>query len=361
MKTMTETLEEQRGKLPQKVTGLLALTILTAMLASCDEFDKPGHERPHETGNSVESSTTEINSDQNVEYNIPSNDFGMHGFFAEIDFGELIGNRDNARYWEELIEKCQVKQQQNLSASEFSIEECLAIAYNQLLNDNGRYDNVVFHINNLIPDRSGWEHKLVSTQDEFALLSKDAKGNFYVTGLYNNEIRNDAGMIDDRSEEIIADYIKLNGYEKALSETKCSFFSKLIQLNMQREDGTIKSFVSAGVSITKDPNFHATYSGHITSLNFAYGYTTTSIVEPQYQIPDRYIESYIEQGGATRPDDNHEHATNKVPEVIIPENPDAIPPHYKEDITEEDIFGNEEETTEASTEEEIEPEVPSGT
>ena len=188
-------------------------------------------------------------------------------------------------------------------------------------------------------------------------MSKDSKGNFYVTGLYNNEIRNDAGIINDRSEKIIVSHIKSNGYIQTLRETKRSFFSKLIQLNMQREDGTIRSSVSTGVSITKDPNFEATYTGNITSLNFVYGYTTTSIVDPQYQIPDRYIESYIEQGGATRPDDNHEHVTNKVPEVIIPENPDAIPPHYREDYTEENNYYDEEETTGAGeeTEAEIEP------
>ena len=349
--------EQNRGKVSQKVAGLLALAVLTTCIASCDEVDEPGDQRPHETGDRVEGLTTETNMEQNLEYDIPSNDFGMYGFLAEIDFGELIGNHDNATYWEKLIEECQKKQKQNVSAGEFSMEECLAIAYNQLLIDNGRYDNVVFHINNLIPNRSGWEHKIVSTQDEFALLSKDSKGNFYVTGLYNNEIRNDAGIINDRSEKIIVSHIKSNGYIQTLRETKRSFFSKLIQLNMQREDGTIRSSVSTGVSITKDPNFEATYTGNITSLNFVYGYTTTSIVDPQYQIPDRYIESCIEQGGATRPDDNHEHVTNKVPEVIIPENPDAIPPHYREDYTEENNYYDEEETTGAGeeTEAEIEP------
>lgn len=356
MRTMTEIVESihangNRGKLPQKVAGLLALTMLTSCLASCDEFSLSGH--GHGTSDpdieeNIEPETLELPKYEHLEIEEfvgePLDPYECSlGFFYKFDFsrsfsGGFFGKQlenDFNRYFSDDYEW-----------NGFDIERFTAFALWKYSDEDYGRENIEIDISVV---ESNWTHKIISTETDFALVSKAPNGKLYVTGLMDGKLKNDAGLIDAKSITSLKEISSNATYNEILDYTRKEFCGQLFELSKDKDI----IFDLHADTYDRDGNVLPVKEMTVAISRVLFMYKDVGIMADAKLtegIPEDYIDQLLEQ--------------ETIMEVITepeetrwrPERPTE--PEWTEPIiTPEDDLPNwgEEETTTAETEAEIEP------
>jgi hypothetical protein len=364
MKTMTEIVESiknQELKLPQKVAGLLALVMLTTMLASCDEFDKPGHGRPHGTKEPTIEDTVdpEIPTYEHLEIEEFTGealdpmdcglsvikDFGLQSIF---DMGADVNYIDR-KYKGYLESKDDVKFNDE-------IETCFAIK--SLINDNGTVKNVEFTVSSKRIQREGWTHKIVLTENDFALVSIAPSGETFITGFNNGTFQNQAGFIDNDTIKLSLSMYSQAKYSEILNYAKKSFVNKLMLLS-ESNKLTIACGIDNFLDTDNFKEYNVVMSGVVINNENLKAIGAMSV---SYNVSHDYIDKIIENESintdyVTSEETVWEPITDPHNNEVVTLDPSLVPPQYDEDYTGDDGLFDEGETTGASTEAEIEPDV----
>ena len=363
MKTMAEIVESIKneaftennsGKLPKRVALLLALIMLTTMLASCDEFDKPGHGRPETTKNPAgqETENPEFPTYEYLEIEdfvgTPSKarDCGLRAF-ENFDFS---GCFINGTFGQDLKNKVNYFLSDEYDLSSMSQEGlCSTLAlWNYVGADHDR-ENVEIDFTYVFD--SDWTHKIISTSDDFALVSKAPSGELFVTGFKDGKFKNELGLVNADSIKILKAVSSISTYNEILEYSRKEFFGQIAQQAL----GESLNVYAGAVMRDKYGNdipiqdLECSING-ITFFHANGGILAKSTVNEG--ISEDYIDQLLEQetiievstGEDTEPErtrpvmDSYE----TEPPVI---SPDDVYPDY------------EEETTQPETEAEIDPEV----
>lgn len=300
------------------MTGLLAVLLLASTLAACDEIG---------SGELSESTEEIINSDE-IYNNGISELYGLTGIFSELNYKGLITNTSNSNYnyimnsykkLEKRVEK------DNLTVSDVTIEDKRVACIGQVI--NGEQGNVVINVNS-----ENWNHKIVTTADDFFMISKDTKTEVsYLTGFFNGQFYNDLGMNGEESVELVIQSLnKSDGYDKLVQRLKGEFWGIILRESIDEKSYYYSGSVGMGYVIS----FKNGIDAQLTDLDL-------------YDKEGKFIFKMPVQTNV------------EIMEIIdwvmkAQNNPNAIPPHYREDYTEPEE-PRVEETTVASTEAEIEP------
>lgn len=314
--------EKNRHSIPQKVAVLLAATMLTSMLASCDN-----QKVQVEAGETTEiEDTFAYPEDLEIPDFIEGFDEDKYGFgvpFSKIDFNEWIRDGKGSAGFEELEEDfgqyATYKDLERHSQRADYVRYRNGLTLAGLDKENKRR-NVAFTLKmDLEEDSYGWSHTFVSTSDDFAVVSKDQEGNFYVTGLIDGEIRSDAGFMDEETFKYTYRLISENGYDGALNKIREEFFG-----------------IIASISAECSSNFKRKVA---CLTNYGYIYKTN-----QYEV-DR-LEMYPMMGGLQN--SSVMHTFYDVPENCVDL---IVSGDLKLEIAEEDeYFDEDNQTTESETE-----------
>ena len=297
-KSVTGYAEKNRKSVPQKVALLLAATMLTAMLASCDANVSQGGEDDGKNKKPVITEPVddfEYPDDLEIPAQIEGFDEDKYGFglpFAKIDFNEWIRAGVGSAGLDELDEKLGMYS----SANEISsmVKKADYVRYRNgliLAGLDNEYErrNVAFVLDmENAEDSYGWTHTFVSTSDDLAVVSKDADGNYYVTGLVDGEIRSDAGFMDEKTYKHAYKLISQNGYNGALNILREELFGILASMsaecssNYKNKAICITSYNSKNYQVDQ-LDFHR-YGGKAEQLSTMYTF---------YDVPENCIEGII--------------------------------------------------------------------
>lgn len=222
--SVAEFTEKNRGKLPQKVAGLLALTMLTSMLASCDEF---GFGEISGTLDGTETSEIQINPDE-IYNNGISELYGLTGIFSEMNFKEMIMNTSNDNYnyvmsaYNEVVKR--LEESETFMARDWGLQERNSMFIGSIL--SGENGNVIINV-----DTDGWKHKIIMTENDFFMISEDTNiSEFYLTGFCGNEFFSDLGMPYDESKELVNKMLKESDcYDILVQRLKGEFCGALLK------------------------------------------------------------------------------------------------------------------------------------
>ena len=266
----------------------LAVLMLTSMLASCDELSLSMPFGGEEV-------TTEA---ETLPYYNPAftpSGFGLGPVFDQIRYKDFILGGVGSSYFDEKAELYR-------DVDPFSLRGLEKGACNRY----GMYSafagldkpniNVELSITNATDsNNNGWTHSIVSAGDDFALVSKDAEGNVKITGMYNGEIRSDAGFLDETVYTGIKMLVNQMGYEEAVVYSRKEFFGVLYSMV---EKGTFMNSSlningGMGASVTKDKNGNVVAEYAMYPLSFSKDGTDLTIFMPNQNIPDNYIDQVL--------------------------------------------------------------------
>ncbi len=143
----------------------------------------------------------------------------------------------------------------------------------------------------LVADRVGWKHELISTADDFALVSKDLETReVFVTGFVNGQLYDGLHLMGSEEYNQLIDIINENGYKKTMNSVRDEFWGGL--WSFQKEDN-INGYVLLSNSISEIPD------GDISRIVYTHdeiklwSNTQDKLIlefEPKYDIADSYIE-----------------------------------------------------------------------
>ena len=212
----------------------LAAVMLVSMLASCNPQSQGGDTGKTET-------TTEVETEDNyvfpADLEIPEQiedfdvaDYGIGAPFDDTDFNFILNEKIGSACFDEMEEKFgEYKSYSDVKGMDKKAEY---VRYrNSLVLSGLDYEksrrNVALVLDIDDEDTNGWVHTLVSTSDDFALVSRDSEGNAYLTGLVDGEIRSDAGFMSEETFKNTYKLIDQNGYDEALNIIRKEFFGYL--------------------------------------------------------------------------------------------------------------------------------------
>ena len=144
----------------------------------------------------------------------------------------------------------------------------------------------------------GWEHNVVSTSDDFVIMSKDKSGKIYFTGLVNGKFRNDAGFIDKETTKALKSLINDVGYDKAVEITRTSTIGMAVRC--LGDDGYNETYALLLCKrSTTDENGNLlpfeNVSYTIDDVVFFEKGTNDKIlyIVPEYDIDEDYLDKYV--------------------------------------------------------------------
>ena len=268
----------------------LAALTLTSMLASCDELSLSMPFGGEEV-------TTEA---ETLPYYNPAftpSGFGLGPVFDKIRYKDFILSGLGSSFFDEKAEFYKDVDTASLRGTEQTryIRYCTYASYAGL---NGEKSNIMLYINSSpeYQGTSGWTHTIVSAGDDFALVSKDAEGNVKITGMYNGEIRSDAGFLAETVYTEMNMLVNQMGYENAVDYSRKEFFGFLYSII------TTDTFVDEYFNLKggvdgdrfKDENGNVVNIYNMAPLLFANKEGDyLSQFYPQYNIPDNYIDQVL--------------------------------------------------------------------
>ena len=361
---------ENRVKVPKMIAGLLALTMLTACLASCDAFDKPSGE------NTIASENVDLDEDHEK---LLASELGLIGVLKELDFAYLYYSEDGQEFLDDMHSEFLKGVEEN--PGEVSINKDKYNVYFNLTSESDKRQNIIWSIDSK-NTKSDWSHTLVSTADDFALLS-EIGGQYFITGFVNGEIYDGTRGIGSKDFATLQKAVKQNGYEETMNKCRDEFWGLMARYDSSRAEGyrlnawTSQIFVFEDDGVTLKPPTEHKYIFTKIGIDSLKTGKEIARIDFEYDIPDDYLDQYLRianqngqfnGGGNKHPnhfDDYYYEDETEFEETTIYEEPteevteketypDWLPPECREDYTEETF--PEEETTEASTEAEIDPE-----
>jgi hypothetical protein len=362
---------ENRVKVPQMIAGLLALTMLTACLASCDAFDKPSGE------NTIASENVDLDEDHEK---LLASELGLIGVLKELDFAYLYYSEDGQEFLDEYYEKF-LSEVEKYPGEPDIVSYSGYNVYRNLTSESDKRQNIIWSIDSK-NTKSDWSHTLVSTADDFALLS-EIGGQYFITGFVNGEIYDGTRGIGSKDFPILQKAVSKNGYEETMNKCRDEFWGLMARYDSSKAekyklDAWIEEkWVFEDDGITPKPPTEFKYIFTKIGIDSLKTGKEIARIDFEYDIPDDYLDQYLRianqngqfnGGGNKHPnhfDDYYYENETEFEETTIYEEPtekvteketrpDWLPPECWEDYTEETF--PEEETTEASTEAEIDPE-----
>ncbi len=279
---MENTTREKRKNTFVKKGALIALAValVTPALAGCDELNFGG----------VASGSEEIYLES-----FEPEAYGLVGPFAgELNIEALLSEENVGYvYLDDIVNSLSnysslrdLRKGKGMNASK-------CIAYWSLARSDELRKNVVLPLKNVSKDKSTWEHSIVSTSDDFVLMSQDWKGTKYFTGFVNGEFRNDVGFISKETIDVVQKTIKERGYEETLGISRMSFFGMLAYYDCEEEDN--KNFSVSSKSETRNPenNLMSAY-GFIEDFELYDSNDNTIIsIALEYDISEDYLDKYV--------------------------------------------------------------------
>ena len=346
MKTRTETVESIRNeeiralaKLPQKAALLLAVAMLTTMLASCDEISvdssigTTGETSVEDSVASAEPSVEDSAVTDEPYNNGISELYGLTGFFSELSYKDLITNTSNSNYnyvidnYEKTMKNFK---EGKITYSELTSEQSDIIGIGQIL--SGEKGGVILNI-----DTNEWNHKIITTENDFFMISQDlASGRSCITGLYDNQFYNELGMNSEESEQLTRSGIEVSGnYDKVVQRLKGEFWGRVLKEAIDENNRDYSGTVEIGMLRSSDNNNITIRIVSIDVLDADGNEVLSMDIKTGYH--DEQLKKIVKD--ALRAPSNETYVTNGE------DYPGMVPPHYNEDYTEE--TWPEEETTEA--------------
>lgn len=361
---------ENRVKVPKMIAGLLALTMLTACLASCDAFDKPSGE------NTIASENVDLDEDHEK---LLASELGLIGVLKELDFAYLYYSEDGQEFLDDMHSEFLKGVEEN--PGEVFINKSKYNVYFNLTSESDKRQNIIWSIDSK-NTKSDWSHTLVSTADDFALLS-EIGGQYFITGFVNGEIYDGTRGIGSKDFPILQKAVSKNGYEETMNKCRDEFWGLMARYDSSKAEKyrlnawTEEKWVFEDDGITPKPPTEFKYIFTKIGIDSLKTGKEIARIDFEYDIPDDYLDQYLRianqngqfnGGGNKHPnhfDDYYYENETEFEETTIYEEPtekvteketrpDWLPPECWEDYTEETF--PEEETTEASTEAEIDPE-----
>lgn len=250
---------------------ILAVTMLATIFVGCDEPDEPDDEMPgtedtekpgtedtekpddpgtEEPGNKEDSENPDDEAlvelpDQGVEgvdFNVPvyekleveefnTKPYNMHScgqvflLLNRINLGEMITGPSNSEtllsHYDQVLNSYSDAESFKNINSMFDPFFCSAI--NNMANANK--SRQTFYLKFDDKYNSGWNHKLVSTDYNFALVSTDQDGNIFFTGFVNGRLENDLGFISQDTTKIIKEVAKRYSYNDIVNIARQEMFA----------------------------------------------------------------------------------------------------------------------------------------
>lgn len=267
----------------------LAALTLTSMLASCDELSLSMPFGGEEV-------TTEA---ETLPYYNPAftpSGFGLGPVFDKIRYKDFILSGLGSSYFDEQAEfykNVDTASLRGLEKSEYDIY-CMYVSFAGL---NGKNSDILLSIESApeYQGTSGWTHTIVSAGDDFALVSKDAEGNVKITGMYNGEIRSDAGFLDETVYTGIKMLVNQMGYEEAVDYSRKEFFGVLYSMMSTRAFMNTPFTIGGGIrtKVLKDEKGDNVVFYEMLPLGFSIDGKLVAAFTPNQNIQDNYIDQVL--------------------------------------------------------------------
>lgn len=362
--------DANRGKLPQKVAGLLALTMLTTMLASCDELDGPGFGRPGGEGTTT---SENIGSDEGYEKLLAS-ELGLFGVLKELDFAYLYYSEEGQEFLDEYYAKF-LSEVEKYPGEPDIVSYSGYNVYRNLTSESDKRLNIIWSMDSE-NTKSDWSHTLVSTADDFALLS-EIGGQYFITGFVNGKVYDGTRGIGSKDFATLQKAVKQNGYEETMNKCRDEFWGLMARYDSSKAEKYKlnawfeEKWVFEDDGVTPKPPTEFKYTFIKIGIESLKTGKELAKIDFEYDIPDNYLDQYLHianengqfnGGGNKHPnyyDDYYYEDETEFKETTIYEEPteevteketypEWLPPECREDYTEETF--PEEETTEALSE-----------
>lgn len=285
----------------RSVLFVLLASMMLSLLAGCDV----GGGLNKETGSSESETETSTQTEQESEYQEPL-EFAPFAYeavdAAECELEYVLKSFDlldmyNNGYGRALAYGDHEKYLQEVEAhpdEEFFDYEnvCNFFAY---MGARGAYrQNIVLKIDSekYRKREKEWEHSIVSTGDDFALVSRkiDERRNYYITGFVNGELYDGLHLMGSEDYNEMIEIINQNGYEKTMNAVRDEFWGRLWEWCTHETDDIVLLFA---LDIFKNDD---TPSHETSTFIFQYlevysnsTQTTLSEIEPDYDVSDSFI------------------------------------------------------------------------
>ena len=298
--------KKHRSRISQTVAGACAALMLVSMLSSCDEL----------TEDHVNGTETEDTADSLIDAPmVDSEDFWEVEEFSSKPFDPqncgsiwpLLSTHDYSKVFRESASAINEKSpyevlkedyEDRAKACKVSTEEfynCsydphISVALYQLVGEGDNSSNFSF---DFVYNGAGWEHRLVSAGNSFALVSTDPDGNIFLTGFVNGRLENDLGFIDDSSIKLAKDLANNYSYTDILNSVRRNCIGLMYE-SMKALD---KRFV-AGILIHDNELDPLQWDYEILSgsWNFPEHNFPSVGSDFNYNVSDNFFEQLFEEG-----------------------------------------------------------------
>lgn len=260
----------------------LVIAMLTVMLASCDEISL------------FPPNVAEARDDYYIE-NFKPEDYGFTKPIKDVLNGNNF-SKDNNENYSYFLNSVNSAIERGYYGCTIADESCMA-CWNIVRLDELRR-NVILSLEDPSGEDEGWEHNVVSTSDDFVIMSKDKSGKIYFTGLVNGKFRNDAGFIDKETTKALKSLINDVGYDKAVEITRTSTIGMAVRCSGDDGYNGMYAIVDLRRS-TSDENGNllpfedVCYT--IKNITFYKSNTSDEILRivPEYDIDEDYLDKYV--------------------------------------------------------------------
>lgn len=309
------------GGIFRKVAAVLAAAILVTMLSSCDELTEDLVNNSPTVEDSAEGSEDATFDDNNPEEDGPSDDKPTETPVAGVDFNiEVYKTLEIEDFDSEPmvpfscgIGLLELLNYQSIMTESTTSKDFNAV-YENIIRDPYSHDWVLEDFNrSAIGDISyphqkrknvsivfkdeyfGWEHRIVSTDSNFAMESIDENGNIFLTGFVNGRFENDLGFINNDTIKILKEVAKKYSYNDIVNVVRQEFFCSLYARNNKKNvylSFTSKRLDAEGQMIP-DAEVVTVLNSFMVANDDMSWITKASI---NYNIADNYFDKELESG-----------------------------------------------------------------
>ncbi len=297
------------GCIKKGLSAALVTAMLTTMLASCDMLQE-NVQGPGEDGSTIET-LAEGETVPYYDWILPSQ-FGLEHVFKEFDITNLYYGTEGHEFLGGLYENFLEEEKNNPGA--MFVDYDMTNYFYKLTSGAEDRRNVIWELSDS-DEKHGWSHTLVSTADDFALVSKN-KSKYFVTGLVNGKLYDDAYTMGSEAYNDIQQEIKNKGYEHVLNTVRDEFFG-IMQIYASHQNDMVYLAYDGKIDNMYDENGELTlpseriYTMRNIYINSQETGKTIATITPTYDIPDNYIDQFIENknygGNHGRPHGNNNH------------------------------------------------------
>lgn len=215
-----------------KILILLSLCLTLPACAGCDAEEKPDVSHELSSDSYVEE-TTEMVTEEEITDTLPALDFGL--LPQTLDFAELAQSTVGRDYVHAVYDRF-------LASVAHDPEQVLHDGesgnyFRMLMSDaKGKRHNVVLEITHTEPQK--WAYLLVSTENDFALIVRDAKKkSMYSVGFVDEGFVDQLGYTDESDVSFLTEMIEEQGYVTVLNRVRDEFFGQLSKMTEGNDAG----------------------------------------------------------------------------------------------------------------------------